>query len=48
MNLVPEKMGYPGYFLIVADFIKWAKNRVYPLDQAGVLVLVRWLPLHLQ
>ncbi|MEM9522609.1 MAG: PHP domain-containing protein, partial [Pseudomonadota bacterium] len=21
-----EKMGFPGYFLIVADFIKWAKN----------------------
>ena len=22
---VIEKMKYPGYFLIVADFIKWAK-----------------------
>ncbi len=26
-----EKMGFPGYFLIVADFIKWAKNREIPV-----------------
>ena len=26
-----EKMGYPGYFLIVADFIKWAKNKGIPV-----------------
>ena len=24
---VIEGMGFPGYFLIVADFIKWAKER---------------------
>jgi DNA polymerase-3 subunit alpha len=26
-----EKMGFPGYFLIVADFIKWAKDRGIPV-----------------
>ncbi|MEM6546905.1 MAG: DNA polymerase III subunit alpha [Pseudomonadota bacterium] len=26
-----EKMGFPGYFLIVADFIKWAKEQSIPV-----------------
>ncbi|MDJ0823904.1 MAG: DNA polymerase III subunit alpha [Rhodobacter sp.] len=26
-----EGMGFPGYFLIVADFIKWAKDRGIPV-----------------
>ncbi len=26
-----EKMGFPGYFLIVADFIKWAKEQGIPV-----------------
>lgn len=26
-----EGMGFPGYFLIVADFIKWAKNNHIPV-----------------
>ncbi len=26
-----EKMGFPGYFLIVADFIKWAKDEGIPV-----------------
>ncbi|RMC35253.1 DNA polymerase III subunit alpha [Paracoccus alkanivorans] len=26
-----EQMGFPGYFLIVADFIKWAKEREIPV-----------------
>ena len=26
-----EGMGFPGYFLIVADFIKWAKERSIPV-----------------
>ncbi|MDP4891647.1 DNA polymerase III subunit alpha [Cypionkella sp.] len=26
-----EKMGFPGYFLIVADFIKWAKDHGIPV-----------------
>ncbi len=25
-----EQMGFPGYFLIVADFIKWAKDQTIP------------------
>lgn len=25
------KMGFPGYFLIVSDFIKWAKNKNIPV-----------------
>jgi DNA polymerase III subunit alpha len=28
---VIEKMKYPGYFLIVADFIKWAKDQGIPV-----------------
>ncbi len=28
---VINKMGFPGYFLIVADFINWAKNRDIPV-----------------
>ncbi len=28
---VIENMGFPGYFLIVADFIKWAKERDIPV-----------------
>jgi DNA polymerase-3 subunit alpha len=28
---VIEKMGYPGYFLIVADFIQWAKQQGIPV-----------------
>ena len=30
LNVI-EKMGFPGYFLIVADFIKWAKDRGIPV-----------------
>ncbi|ADO43255.1 DNA polymerase III subunit alpha [Ketogulonicigenium vulgare Y25] len=30
MNII-EKMGFPGYFLIVADFIKWAKDEGIPV-----------------
>ncbi|MDE0533558.1 MAG: DNA polymerase III subunit alpha [Albidovulum sp.] len=26
-----EKMGFPGYFLIVAEFVKWAKGRDIPV-----------------
>lgn len=28
---VIERMNYPGYFLIVADFIKWAKSQAIPV-----------------
>ncbi len=30
LNVI-EKMGFPGYFLIVADFIKWAKDHGIPV-----------------
>lgn len=30
LNVITE-MGFPGYFLIVADFIKWAKNNGVPV-----------------
>ena len=31
------KMGFPGYFLIVADFIAWAKNNGVPVDRKSVV-----------
>jgi DNA polymerase-3 subunit alpha len=33
---VIEGMGFPGYFLIVADFIKWAKSRGIPVGPGRV------------
>ena len=30
LNVI-EQMGFPGYFLIVADFIRWAKSRDIPV-----------------
>ena len=40
-----EKMGFPGYFLIVADFIKWAKARGIPVGPgrgSGAGSVVAW------
>lgn len=40
-----EKMGFPGYFLIVADFIKWAKSKNIPVGPgrgSGAGSLVAW------
>ena len=40
-----EQMGFPGYFLIVADFIKWAKARDIPVGPgrgSGAGSLVAW------
>ena len=40
-----ERMGFPGYFLIVADFIGWAKNNgiaVGPGRGSGAGSLVAW------
>jgi DNA polymerase-3 subunit alpha len=42
---VIEKMKYPGYFLIVADFIKWAKARGIPVGPgrgSGAGSVVAW------
>ncbi|MEL0107758.1 MAG: DNA polymerase III subunit alpha [Rhodospirillaceae bacterium] len=39
------EMGFPGYFLIVADFIKWAKNRGIPVGPgrgSGAGSVVAW------
>jgi len=40
-----ERMGYPGYFLIVADFIQWAKNNGVPVGPgrgSGAGSVVAW------
>ncbi|MFO1080707.1 MAG: DNA polymerase III subunit alpha [Reyranellaceae bacterium] len=40
-----EKMGFPGYFLIVADFIQWAKDHDVPVGPgrgSGAGSLVAW------
>ncbi len=40
------KMGFPGYFLIVADFIKWAKENGIPVGPgrgSGAGSLVAWV-----
>lgn len=42
---VIEKMGYPGYFLIVSDFVKWAKQNGIPVGPgrgSGAGSLVAW------
>jgi DNA polymerase-3 subunit alpha len=42
---VIEKMGFPGYFLIVADFIKWAKAHDIPVGPgrgSGAGSVVAW------
>ncbi|MEM7302485.1 MAG: DNA polymerase III subunit alpha [Pseudomonadota bacterium] len=44
LNII-ESMRYPGYFLIVADFIKWAKERGIPVGPgrgSGAGSLVAW------
>jgi DNA polymerase-3 subunit alpha len=42
---VIERMGFPGYFLIVADFIQWAKGRGIPVGPgrgSGAGSVVAW------
>lgn len=42
---VIAQMGFPGYFLIVADFIKWAKNQDIPVGPgrgSGAGSVVAW------
>lgn len=42
---VISRMGFPGYFLIVADFIKWAKSQGIPVGPgrgSGAGSLVAW------
>ena len=43
---VINQMGFPGYFLIVADFIQWAKNENIPVGPgrgSGAGSLVAWV-----
>ncbi|MBO9546778.1 DNA polymerase III subunit alpha [Caulobacter sp.] len=45
LNII-EKMGFPGYFLIVSDFIKWGKNHGIPVGPgrgSGAGSLVAWV-----
>jgi DNA polymerase-3 subunit alpha len=37
--------GLPGYFLIVMDFIQWAKDNGCPWARAGARVPGRWWPM---
>ena len=42
---VIQQMGFPGYFLIVADFIQWAKNQDIPVGPgrgSGAGSVVAW------
>ncbi len=42
---VIEQMGFPGYFLIVADFIQWAKDQGIPVGPgrgSGAASVVAW------
>jgi DNA polymerase III alpha subunit len=39
-----SQMGFPGYFLIVADFIKWAKANGIPVGPGRGSGAARWSP----
>ena len=41
---VITEMKFPGYFLIVADFIKWAKAEGIPVGRAVARAQARWSP----
>jgi DNA polymerase-3 subunit alpha len=38
-------MGFAGYFLIVADFINWARNHGCPVGPGRVRAPARWWPI---
>ena len=38
-------MGFPGYFLIVADFIRWAKTMIYRWGPVVAPAPVHWSPM---
>ena len=38
------KMGFPGYFLTVADYINWAKSQASAWDRAVARARARWWP----
>lgn len=39
-------MGFPGYFLIVMEFIQWSKDNGVPVGRAVVPVPARWWRTH--
>jgi DNA polymerase-3 subunit alpha len=39
------KMGFPGYFLIVGDFINWAKKTAARWGRAAARARARWWPM---
>ncbi|NYY73888.1 hypothetical protein DMN57_18205 [Escherichia coli] len=41
---VINQMGFPGYFLIVMEFIQWSKDNGVPVGPAVVLVQGHWWP----
>ncbi len=41
---VINQMGFPGYFLIVMEFIQWSKDNGVPVGRAVVLVQGHWWP----
>ena len=43
LNVIIQ-MGFPGYFLIVMDFIQWAKDNNVPVGPGEVPVRALWLP----
>ena len=45
---VITQMGFPGYFMIVADFIQWAKNNTIPVGPGRGSGAVHWSLTHLK
>ena len=46
LNSVINQMGFPGYFLIVMEFIQWSKDNGVPVGRAVVPVPARWWRTH--
>lgn len=45
LSSVINQMGFPGYFLIVMEFIQWSKDNGVPVGQDAVPAPVRWWPM---
>ncbi len=41
---VINQMGFPGYFLIVMEFIQWSKDNGVPVGPGRGSVRVHWWP----
>lgn len=42
---VINQMGFPGYFLIVMEFIQWSKDNGVPVGPGRGSAPVRWWPM---